>query len=415
MPIQQLPNGRWRVQLRRKGLPKFDKVFPSQAEAKAAEQQQLALPSQAFVGLELTVRDLWERYSTSIEFKQKAQNTQNTETTRIKPVLAELGDYALKHLESSPVLVYDFIDKRAASVSERTGKPLSPTSLRLEIAALSAICIWAKRRRMIRENFVRLISRPGQASRKRRVGVKEQAGINDALTHENPRVREAARFSRLIRLLGCRPGELAELRCVDIDYKASSVTFRLTKFKKEDRTVHATEGALETLSQQVGHINEVAPESPYLFPTRRRDANPGQRDTWYGPYNYAWGVKLMRKHGFVDVDFYPHALRREFVSRAIEDGLPYSLIRKQTGHHSTAAIELYDRGLATAPEVREAFDRHAKTIGTDHLAGLLLQYGLSEENTKDVMDRVLRKPKRIAVDYEMPKAADPIAIKRASK
>jgi integrase len=223
MPIQQLPNGRWRVQLRRKGLPKFDKVFSSQAEARAAEQQQLALPSQVFVGLDLTVRDLWERYSTSIEFKQKAQNTQNTETTRIKPVLAELGDYALKHLESSPVLVYDFIDKRAASVSERTGKPLSPTSLRLEIAALSAICIWAKRRRMIRENFVRLISRPGQASRKRRVGVKEQAGINDALMHENPRVREAARFSRLIRLLGCRPGELAELRCVDIDYKASSV------------------------------------------------------------------------------------------------------------------------------------------------------------------------------------------------
>lgn len=415
MPIQQLPNGRWRVQLRRKGLPKFDKVFPSREEAAAAEEEQLALPSQAFVGLDMTVRDLWHRYSTSLEFKQKSHNTQKTEATRIKPVLQELGDYALKHLESAPALIYDFVDKRSTTVSKRTKKAMSPTSLRLEIAALSAICIWAKKRRMIRENFVRLISRPGQAMRKRRVGVREQAGINDALTHENPRVREAARFTRLLRLLGCRPGELAGTLCADVDFDNASVTFRLTKFRKEDRTVHATEEALQTLAEQVSHINETAPDSLFLFPTRRREVNPRQRDTWFGPYNYAWGIKLLRKHGVVDADFYPHAVRREFVSRAIEDGLPYSVIRKQTGHHSTAAIELYDRGLATAPEVREAFDRHAQTIGTDHLAGLIEQYGLGEKDLKRIMQRVRGKPGRVPVEYPEPKALKLTSSKQAKR
>lgn len=404
MPLMQLPNGRWRVQIRRKGLPNFDKVYPSREEAQRAHDEQLLLPQRGFVPVELTLRELWSRYAASVEYKQKAEHTQRTEATRIKPVLAALGDYALKHLESSPALIYDYIDQRSNAVSKRTRRVISPTSVRLEVAAISAICIWAKRRRLIAENFVRFISRPGIAQRKRRVAAVEQAALMEATTDEEPRVAEAARFVRLLRLLGCRPGELAALRCSDINLEDSSVTFRQTKHAREDRTVHASEAAVQAISAQINHINEVAPHAPYLFPTEKRGAETARPQDRWGPFNYPWAIKLLRKRGIVASDFHAHAARREFVSRAIEDGLEYSVIRKQTGHHSTAAIEIYDQGLATAPEVRDALERHAKTISVDELAGMFVQFGFGKKEAAQLLSAVKGKRRRVAIEYPVPLA-----------
>ena len=407
MPVYQLPGGRWRAQIRRKGLPVFDKVFRTRDEAERAHDEQLSLPARGFVPVDLTLRELWSRYAVSVEYRQKSEHTQRTEATRIKPVLAGLGAYALRHLESSPALIYDYIDRRAVAVSERTGRVLSSTSIRLEIAAISAVCLWAKKRRFIAENFVRHISRPGPTQRKRRVAAVELAALHEATAHDLPRVAEAARFVRLLRLLGCRPGELAGLRCEDIALDAASLTFRRTKHERRDRTVHVPEAAAATIAQQIVAINAAAPRSPYLFPTTRRgqeDCAPQER---WGPYNYPWAIKLLRSQGIVAPDFHAHAARREFVSRAIEDGLEYSVIRKQTGHHSTAAIEIYDQGLATAPEVRDAFDRHAQTVSLDELTGMFAVYGFSPKDTAKLMDRVSGKRKGISVQYPVPLAVDP--------
>ena len=406
MPVYQLPNGNWRAQIRRKGLPAFDKVFESQADAQHAHDQQLTLPKQGFVPVELLLSELWTRYAGSMEYRQKTQHTQRTEAVRIKPVLQRLGAYALKHLEASPFLIYDYIDQRAATTSKRTGKVYSPTSIRLEIAALSAVCIWARNRRMIETNFVRFIKRPGQAQRKRRFGAIEAAAIADSTEHSNPMVAQAARFVRLLRLLGCRPGELAGLRCEDIDLDGASVTFRETKFQREDRKVHVTERAASTIAEQIVHINESAPRAPFLFPTPRRNASAAKVSDRWGPFNYSWCIKLLRRHGVVGAGFHAHAARREFVSRAIEDGVEYATIRKQTGHHSTAAIEIYDQGLATAPEVRDALDRHARTVADDEIVGLMLRMGLKAEDASRIMRKAQGKSGSPKVVYPRPLAAD---------
>jgi hypothetical protein len=88
---------------------------------------------------------------------------------------------------------------------------------------------------------------------------------------------------------------------------------------------------------------------------------------------------LLKHNNVVEADFHAHAMRREFISRAIESSMNYATIRKQTGHHSTQAIEIYDEGLSTAPEIRAALDEHSSLIFKDINTGFMLSSGFSQE------------------------------------
>ena len=122
MSVAKLASGKWRVQIRRKTL-KVDDVYATEAEARAAEAE--ALATRAEDGKGLTIRTLWGRYVDSLQFKQKATNTQSTERGRIQPVLEKLGNYTLADLEADPGPIYDYMDKRAKHISERTKKRIS--------------------------------------------------------------------------------------------------------------------------------------------------------------------------------------------------------------------------------------------------------------------------------------------------
>jgi len=101
----------------------------------------------------------------------------------------------------------------------------------------------------------------------------------------------------------------------------------------------------------------------------------------------------MKASGQIGHDFHAHAMRREFISRAIEDGLSYADIRKQTGHHSTQAIEIYDEALSTAPETRKRLDAHEKTIEDDNLKGMLKMYfeGATDDDITEALNRLKGK------------------------
>ncbi|MTD33406.1 hypothetical protein [Paludibacterium denitrificans] len=150
MGITQLKNGKFRLQIRRKGFPTVDKVFESAEGAQAAEAA--AARKQKPVQDDITLNELCERYHDSREFSEKAENTQKTELCRIKPVLATLGEYSLKNLEQDTSAIYDYMDKRSKEVSPRTKEKISGTTIRLEIAALSALVAFAKTRKL--RNYV---------------------------------------------------------------------------------------------------------------------------------------------------------------------------------------------------------------------------------------------------------------------
>lgn len=365
MSVIPLPSGKYRVQIRRKSL-QLDEVFSTEAEAKDAEARALRRHTKAD---SLTLTRLWEMYVGSTQFDDKSAQTQATERSRIKPVLAEMGKYALAELEANTYIIYEYIDARRRVVSSRTGKRLSNSSVRLEVAALSAVVEFAKKRQLIRANFVTGISRPAASKRKRRVSSKEQGQLQMYARNSEPRIAQIARFLILIRHLGCRPGELKALRVSSVNLDRRELTFFDTKNGK-DRCVHVTSDAAQILHLQ---LNDLPDNCPYVFGTWSPRAK-----TWV-PYNYASGVSLLRDQGIIDKDYAAHAGRREFISRAIESNIPYGTIKKQTGHQSTQALEIYDEGLSTAPEIRAELDRLAQKVQNENLLGTFEALGLTAE------------------------------------
>ena len=377
MPIHRLQNGKWRLQVRRRGFASLDRVFESRNEAIAAEQDYLKELRSAPSGGSLLLVELWARYVTSQSFEAKALTTRRTEQCRLKPVLASLGKYSLAVLEQRPHLIYDYIDARLKVLSKRTQRTLSQSSVRLEVAALSSVVQWAQRRKLLLSNFTKSIQRPGQAKRKRRVSSLELGKLEGAIAaRDDIGVYEAALFLTLLRRLGCRPGELCRVARADVLLQSKEVVFRDTKYKGEDRRVPIADGAFSYVKMAYGHAVQRYPESPYLFTSRSRATADPQP---FKPYNYAHGIRRLRELDVIPENFYAHAMRREFVSRAIEAGLDYSTIRKITGHHSTQAIEIYDEGLAVAPEVRNRLNLHEQEFSKEILLGRLEALGASPE------------------------------------
>jgi integrase len=398
MSVFQLPSGRWRVQVRRVGYPNFDKVFRTERQARAANAELLKQAAEVVEGKSATLENLWARYAASFEFKSKAPHTQRTELGRAKPLLAELGRYSLDVLEQSPQVIYDYIDRRSAVISPKTKRKLSNTSIRLEVATLSAIVAWAKRRKVVTGNFIRHIDRPGQAKRKRRVRPVEQARLEMAvLKFDDPKLAEAARFALLLRRLGCRPGELASVLQSDISLRNAELVFRNTKYLKQDRRIPLSEEAVSLIDAQLAHALDDCDGSPYLFSTMGKK---GDRAEKWQPYGYSGAVKRLRDAEVVPADFHAHAMRREFISRAIEAGIPYATIRKMTGHHSTQAIEIYDEGLAVAPDVRKALDDHQTRVSDELLLGHFEAMGLTPEQIEDLLLRLKgEQPKAVRRVY----------------
>lgn len=373
MGITQLKNGKFRLQIRRKGFPSVDKVFESAEEAQAAETA--AAKKQKPVQDGITLSELWERYHDSREFSEKAENTQKTERCRIKPVLEKLGEYSLENLAQDTSAIYDYMDKRSKEVSPRTKAKISGSTVRLEVAALSALVAFAKTRKLVRENFVTNISRPATKKRRRRVPPPELGKVQVFARSADPDIAKAARFVAAVRHLGCRPGELKKLLIEDLRLEQRELTFRDTKYGTY-RNVHITSDAEQMLHLQLADTPD---DSAFVFCTRARTG------AWV-PYNYAHGIDLLKEKSIVGPDFHMHAGRREFISRAIESNVPYATIRKQTGHKSTQALEIYDEGLSTAPGIRAELDRLGEKVQQESLLGALEALCTTDEQRQQVRE-----------------------------
>jgi len=384
--IHRLDSGKWRLQVRRKSL-NVDEVFDTKDEA-SARLEQLEAVTKVKNGADATLRQIWEIYKLSSEFSEKKAKTQSTELGRIVPVLKELGGYSLRTLQENTGLIYAYRDTRLRTKSTRTKRVLSKTSVRLEMAALSAVVAFAKERQMIPANFVSYISRPAPEKRRRRVPLKEQGGLQLAAHAHGAPTEVPARFALLMRFLGCRPGELKELRKDDVNLRQQDLLFRDTK-NGTDRRVHAVDQARGLLAAQMRYHQENTPDSPFLFTTWGKDK------TWK-PYNYANGVNILRQHKVVKADYHAHAMRREYISRAIEAGLEYATIRKQTGHKSTQAIEIYDEGLSTSEDQRAIHEAHAAVLKREQLLGAIEAIGVKPED----LDKVMAALEKRAPDSE---------------
>lgn len=378
MAITQLANGTWRVQIRRKDL-KLDRVFDTKKEATQAEA--VALGKVKPRETAKTLQDVWERYQQGLEFSSKKLSTQKTEKVRSGPLLRELGRLEMKQLTESKAAISEYLAKRSKEKSERTGKVLSGTSLRLELALFSTLCKFAEDRGISSGNPSRGIrKRPKTDVRRRRVGEDEIGELETWLSDKRGwQIHEHCRFMMLLFHIGCRPGELSGAKWKNVDLQDRTILFEDTK-NGDWRKAHLVEAACDLVADQIKHNKDKTDgKSEYLFSTMSKKTRE------WKAFNYTQSVKTLKANGVLKDDFHAHAMRREFVSRLIESEVPIMSIKKQTGHGTTAALEIYDQALSTSQSLRNTLDKVAETQAEAAMRDDLKRSGLTRDQIELAM------------------------------
>lgn len=403
MPMR-LPNGTYRVQIRRRGFPPVDRTFNSLKAAQAFEDEEREKIALGPTPLNRSLRfdQAVELYQRSSDFRKKKPNTQKTERSRIHRAVQALGAYSLENLADGQRirLFVDTLHDEKLRILEKksSGKlgakldakrrdgdadgTLRNESIRLEIAAISAVLNWAVGMGILVVNPIKNMPRPSDLPRRRRLHRDEELAIFTLTAREDlvdTQTGEDVRFLALLRELGCRPGELACLRIEDIDLDARALRFRDTK-NGTDRTVVIVDTVSRLLSTQLVQASVKAPSSGYLFTTFGRDGTPK-------PFYYRSAVDRLREQRVVESDFFAAACRREHASAAFEHGLHHEDIRKQTGHKSIKALEIYNVSDVLHPDARKRFEQEARRRAAERFEDLAAALKVSPDELKEFISR----------------------------
>lgn len=332
MGISQLPNKRFRLQLRRASL-KVDQVFDTYEQATAAMDQYLGAKSAGSSPRKAhgpTVDEAWSLYRESRDFLEKKPNTRRSEETHVKPALQHFGSRPVKSL--TPDDIDDFIVRE-------TKARKAPDTIRNAVAALSAILNFCKKKQMVKTNVTIGVSRPSKEPTVKRMPEGHQGALMKVLAHPKYRYRAVARLALLVRETGARPGEWATARWDDIHLDQQRVIFKDTKYKRMPRTVPLTKAAMELLTAQLEDITinlfDQFSASEWVFPTLGVDGE-------LRPIAYTGTMRDMKKADLIPKALRAHNGRHEFISSLVESSdLDDSRIMSLVGHHSPASMQIY--------------------------------------------------------------------------
>lgn len=365
MGIRQIAPDKWRLQIRRRNL-KVDKVFASEREAQQAQAKHLGSVSSRSSAI--LVQNAWELYSASLEFANKRERTRRTESGRIKRWLEEFGATPVDAVASEDIETY--ITKRLRS------KPTpGPDTVRLEVAAFSALMKFCVRKKFVAANPCIGVSRPSGTRRISRMS-KEQIGeLMQLLRHPNRRFRYAARLCLLVLATGARPGEWRDARISDVNLEKKSVTFRETKYRGQPRTVPLTPTAMKLVADHLGELmqdedndfNTKAIGMDILFPT------VGEKGV-IRPLHYTGALRDAKKKKLLPQSVRAHLGRHEFISTLVESSkLDDSRIMALVGHHSPVSMEAYKhvRNVQFRGDIEEVETRVMRPQRAEALADVL--------------------------------------------
>jgi integrase len=334
--ITKTPTGKWKAVVRRKGWPTTSKTFrvkrDSEDWARSVEDE---MSRGVYVSRRAaestTVKEALDLYLREITPTKRGADATNREPGRAKPLKKHLGDYALAAI--NPKILADYRDARLNTVSKKTGRPLSSSTVRLELALLSNLYTVA-----IREWGLGLIANPVAAIRKpspgqgrnRRLTWSEAKRLLKACDqHSNPMLGWAVRIALYTAM---RQGEVLSLTLDQVDLQRRIV--RLTETKNGSaRTVPLSQRASRVLREAIAH--PVRPKSVDLI----FYGEPG-KDKKRRPYriNKVWSDALQRAT-ISDLRF--HDLRHEAVSRLVERGLSDQEVAAISGHKSMQMLRRY--------------------------------------------------------------------------
>ncbi|AOV17847.1 integrase [Acidihalobacter aeolianus] len=332
--ITRTKSGTWKAMIRRQGWPTTIKTFRLKRDAQDwARETESAMVRGVYIprahGERLTLDRALDRYRLEVTPTKKA-STASRETDLAVPLRTALGKYSLAAI--TPDIVAEYRDRRLAAVSKKTGRPMSASSVRLELALLGhlyavAIKEWGLGLTL---NPVQMIRRPSPGEgRNRRLTGDEEARLLAAVdAHSNPML---GWIVRLALYTGMRQGEILSLTADQVDLDRRVV--RLTETKNGSaRTVPLSRAAVDVLREALA--SPLRRGTSLVFPGDPR------KDGTRRPYtiNRVWRFALARA-GIVGLRF--HDLRHEAVSRLVERGLSDQEVAAISGHKSMQMLRRY--------------------------------------------------------------------------
>ncbi|MFC1602014.1 integrase [Pseudomonadota bacterium] len=325
--ITKTPSKTWKAIVRKRGWPTTIKTFRTKRDAQDwARRTEDDMVRGAYIDRapseSTTLKSAMSRYLAEVS-PTKSAGTKRRETVRAKPLLEELGDYALVAI--TPDLVGQYRDKQLIA-----GK--SNNTVRLELALLSHMFTV-----VIQEWRMGLVYNPVAAVRKPAAG----AGRNRRLQPDEERALLAAcdqasnpMLGWIVRIAiytGMRAGEIQTLRQDQVDLARRVVRLNKTK-NGSARTVPLIQQATEIFGHALAH--PIRSNTDLIF-----WGEPG-RDGHRRPYEYspAWR-RALKRAGIVNLRF--HDLRHEAVSRLVEAGLGDQEVAAISGHKSMQMLRRY--------------------------------------------------------------------------
>lgn len=282
-------------------------------------------------GERLTLDKALDRYLREIT-PTKRPSTQAGEGKKAAALRTALGRYSLAAI--TPDVVAEYRDTRLATIGKRTKRPISPATVRLELALLghlysTAIKEWGLG---LTSNPVQLIRRPkaGEGRNRRLVTDEERRLLKACDEHSNPML---GWIVRLALHTGMRQGEILNLTADQVDLDRRVVRLNQTK-NGTARTVPLSSVATEVLRNALA--SPLRMDEALVFP-----GEPGHKeDKSRTPYtiNRVWAQALERA-GIQDMRF--HDLRHEAVSRLVERGLSDQEVAAISGHKSMQMLRRY--------------------------------------------------------------------------
>lgn len=310
-------NGKWQVQVRRKGCPTQTRSFSSKADAQAwarqteADADRRGMPINLRVLDSMTVGDLIARYRDTVT---PAKRGAIRETVALNLFLRHrLAKLSLTALTSAQVAQYR--DERLERVK--------PSSFNRELAIYRHAFEVARRDWNIPlpSNPFAQIGKPKTCdARSRRLQPGEWEKLQAACQRSrNPFIRDMVEFALETAM---RRGEVLNVRWRDVDPTKRILRIPMTK-NGHPRTIPLTHRALEILiSQRSGHTTAV----DRVFPTTE-DA-----------IKMAWRRVMSRTNLS---DFRYHDLRHEAISRFFELGLSVPEVAHISGHRDLRMLGRY--------------------------------------------------------------------------
>lgn len=362
---RRLPNGTWRVQIIRKGLPKFGRVVNTEEEAwvliREAEvdmtKRRAAIAVQTSVATDgvKTLRDAWAGYKESVRFEDKAVKTRSRETSASVPILRILGDYALHAM--TVMDIQHFVDTRRREKNQH-GKKLSGDTIRIEKSTLSAMLSWAKKRGYIQANVAysaRDLEMPKCHGREVRITMRQELEMYRLAEERVDRANDAFPvWMRFGFATGTRPGEAAKIKVAWLNLERGEIHLpRLSNKNRRPRVIILVGDMLERVKRQAERAALAG--SPYLF------WSISTKDGSFKPLYYDKSWAIIRDAVGLPPEAVPHSMRHEKISRLFETtDFSDSVIAALVGDVDTNSLKPYKHLRSSA--LRERVE--------DHMSGL---------------------------------------------